>query len=176
VRYCTRGLPQEVSLTASPDKIDVHGYLEDRDDLGDLQDVIGVVSALLDQGGTSVYDSYARRRFTAEAWRASFIERDGLVVGDHVAIVELDDETYTCGLLKFGRPDIVIRGVAPTRLEAARALIARLAEFEVDGGVLDAPGEIRLDGIPSGLRARPGERPTFECEVTHGCVEIAGFK
>jgi len=94
------------------------GEFTDPPDLGYLRDTVGVVSALLDQGGLGVLDLNACRWWAKEEWIARFVSRSGFALKDFVRIVSSDDEkehpgiwVHTRGLRKFGRPDLQIRHV-----------------------------------------------------------------
>src|SRR5262249_25441485 len=60
----------------------VRGEFPDPADLGYLRDTVGVVSALLDQGGLGVLDLHAARWWSMEEWTARFIDRSGFAVRD----------------------------------------------------------------------------------------------
>ena len=174
-RHRCRGLPDGVRVLPSATAVALRGRVPDRKDLGDLQDTVGVVSALLDQGGTSVVDGITDRRWTAAQWRAAFMDREDLERDDHVRVALEGGTIMTAGMRKFGRPDIVLRGIPGGREAAATLLVTRLVDFEVDGGVLDVSREIKLDGYPEGIRMLAPTGPGDMSQASMW-IEVTGFR
>jgi hypothetical protein len=69
----------------------VRGEFADPPDLGYLRDTLGVLSALLDQGGLGVLDLFACRWWSPGEWAGRFVERSGFALGDHVQVISSDD-------------------------------------------------------------------------------------
>jgi hypothetical protein len=96
----------------------VRGELPDPPDLGYLRDTLGVLSALLDQGGLGVLDLFACRWWSPGEWAVRFVEQSSFAPADHVQVISSDDKllrpgiwVHTRGLRKFGRPDLQIKHV-----------------------------------------------------------------
>ncbi len=127
----------------------LRGEFPDPPDLGYLRDGVGVVSALLDQGGMGVLDLSVARWWSPEEWVARFVERGGFAVGDFVSLVSSDDEAvhpgiwvHTRGMRKFGRPDLQVKHVRGPwsgdnpLIQAAAGVLNSLSERLCLGAVL----------------------------------------
>jgi len=136
--------------------------IPDSPELGYLRDSVGVVSAVLDQGGLGVLDLSAARWWSREQWLSRFVDRSALAVGDFLRIISSDDEQlhpgiwiHTRGMRKFARPDLQVKHVPGPwagdnpLLRIAGDLLNTLAERLCLGAVI-ADGEVI---------AFPGVRP-----------------
>lgn len=59
---------------------------------------------------------------------------------------------HTRGMLKFGRPDLSMRGVARGSEGLYLELFNRFIAFQALGGVIEEGQEVRMAGLDSGLR------------------------
>jgi len=126
----------------------LRGEFDDPRDLGYLRDSVGVVSAVLEQGGLGVLDLPTCRWWSRDAWLETFVARTGFNVGEQLALVCSNDDAYhpglwmhTRGLRKFGRPDLQIRhvpgppGDGKDFVGAAQGVLNSLAAVLCRGGV-----------------------------------------
>jgi hypothetical protein len=143
-------------VLAAPHALVVGGELDDAPSLDYLRAVAVAIARLLDGGGVAVLDRGLERWWSPDAWRALADDDTPLA---HTALVIEDDgagRTYrTRGLEKFGRPDVVVRAVAPEHQAGAVAACARLAHLLADGAILARGKPVRLAGLPAGLRCFP---------------------
>jgi hypothetical protein len=168
-RVLDNELPEAVaSVRRSSKCVVVKGQVADPSTLDYLRDTIGVVTALLDRGG-ALLDAQSFRLWTPASWRRDVFERDAASPGSHVTILESEDDrdriwVHTRGLRKFGRPDLSIRGVAPSLREAVHELFNRFIEFQAFGGVIAEGAPVRMKSLPEGLTCHHGgslEDPEF---------------
>jgi hypothetical protein len=128
----------------------VHGDIPDPAGLEYLRDSVGVVSAVLEQGGLGVLDLYAARWWSKEEWLRRFVERSEFAVEDFVQFISSDDDlrhpgvwVHTRGLRKFGRPDLQIKHVSGPwakdnpKLRAAGRVLNIVAEYLCRGAVVE---------------------------------------
>jgi hypothetical protein len=138
----------------------VRGEFPDPPDLDYLRDSVGVISALLDQGGLGVLDMFACRWWSAEEWAARFVDRSGFVLKDFIQIITSDDEqlhpgiwVHTRGMRKFSRPELQIKHIPGPWLgenpliKAAGVVLNALAERLCLGAVIDDGDTMTLRGM-----------------------------
>jgi len=154
----------------APEVLVVRGRLPDSSDTGYLRDVMGVLAALLDVGGTAILDPQTLNLFDAEGWRQQYLVRDGAPIRHHLLILCDADEAsgrywiHTRGLRKFGRPDVSIRNVPEAEASRAGVLCQLLAEMEAQGAHFSDGQPLEVDGAQGDLVARLGggyEDPDF---------------
>jgi hypothetical protein len=94
----------------------VRAEFPDPQSLDYLRNTIGMVSAVLEQGGVAVFEMHQCRWWTRGDWTRRFIERSCFEITDHISITATDDARYhpglwshTRGMRKFGRPDLQIK-------------------------------------------------------------------
>jgi hypothetical protein len=145
-------------VLAAPHAVVLRGELDDAPSLDYLRDVTLAIARLLDGGGVAVLDRVIERWWSPAAWRA-LATTDAPAPLAHTALVVVDDHDgrsfHTRGLEKFGRPDVVVRAVAPEHEAGAAAACARLAQLLADGATLARGKPVRLAGLPAGLRCFP---------------------
>ena len=131
----------------------IEAQLDDPDDLGHLQAAWALAKCVCEEGAAIVIDVYAARAHLGGEVAALPPGR-GFDVMREVTLFfeELGDGTiaaWSLGLRKFGRPDLVLPGVAPDGAAEAALLLRDLAEALAAGERIE-PG----DGVetPAGLR------------------------
>lgn len=147
------------AIANAPSCVVLRGALKDRETLDDHRNLVGVLQWLCDQGAVAILDLTAITWWSAEDWRAKAFDPAAAVPHAHVVILnsESPDQTrwlHTRGMIKYGRPDISVRGV-PTQAETdAARLINRFIELMALGGHVTDGAAIRVDGLPEGMTAR----------------------
>jgi hypothetical protein len=139
--------------------IRVQGTVSDPRTLDYLREVVGVVTALLDQGGVAILDLLALRWWSPEVWQRDIFEPAAPVPRNHVTIMVSDEADsgrwfHTRGMRKFGRPDISVRNVPEDHQEGVIDLCNRLIEFMAFGAVLEEGEKVRMRSLPEGLSCR----------------------
>ncbi len=139
--------------------------IDDPPDLAYLQGAWALARAFLDTGGFALLDAHSHN------WMApqQIAERDPsapMRMQDEVAIVfetepshDFGHLMHTRGLLKFGRPDVIVVGVPPKHGVRIADIVNQLAEKLALGARLDAGDTVDLEGLGT-LRADayvPGE-------------------
>ena len=139
----------------------LRGAMPDPADLDGLRDLVGTITALTDRGGVAVIDPQTLSMFDPAEWRRRYFADDVFSTREHVLILHSEDEenegrhwVHTRGLRKFARPDVSIRNVPATAIDAAGELADRFADFQARGGIVEDDREIVVDGIPEGMRVR----------------------
>ncbi len=146
---------------AAPACIALEVGREDPSDLDYLRDAVGIVTWLLDEGGTVALDPQTLGWYLSDRWKREIFEPEGPAPHGHVTIVVSAESgstarhwVHTRGLRKFARPDVGVRGVplysVPSVIAVCNDLIARLAL----GGRIAEGEEIPID---------PLERPLICC-------------
>lgn len=154
----------------------LRGTIPDPPSLLYLRDVVGVLTALLDNGSGSqgesgaLLDSQALAWFSPDEWRERIYEPDSPVPTHHVSILvspEPHEERHqhasvfeqqhrnswlhTRGMRKFGRPDLSIHDVAPEHWEGCLELCNRLIIMQAFGEHVAEGQAIRMKGVPVGM-------------------------
>lgn len=138
------------------------GELADPPTLNYFRDTIGLLTCLLAQGGSALYDPLQFRWWSPDAWTRNAFEPPELRVNQHVVILTSQEDTagmtwvHTRGLQKFARPDISVHQVNQANLPAVIDLCNRFIHFLARGGVIEEGQEIRINALPSGGIARHG--------------------
>jgi len=122
----------------------IEAQLDDPDDLGHVQAAWALAKCVCEEGAAVVIDVYAARAHLGAEVAALSPER-GFDVMHEVTLFfeELDDRTiaaWSLGLRKFGRPDLVLLGVAPDAATGAALLLRDLAEALAAGERIE-PGD-----------------------------------
>lgn len=165
----------------------VRGDFVDPDSLDYLRNTIGVVSAILEQGGLGVLDVSAARWWTRAEWLSTFVEENDFAIEDFVRIVVSDDEllqpglwAHTRGMRKFGRPDLQIKHIPGPWQEdsliigAAGNLLNSLAEQLARGMILLDGETMAFPGIEAQctLIASPDDTESPECHFGNEALEL----
>jgi hypothetical protein len=131
--------------------------LDDSPNLNYFRDTIGFLTWLLDHGFSGIYDPFMFRYWSKDRWRREVFDPAGAVPRQHVMILTSEDGPgtewfHTRGMRKFGRPDLSVRHTPARHREAVIELINRFIEFQAFGGIIEEGREIRLAGLPAGMR------------------------
>jgi hypothetical protein len=134
----------------------IEAELADPDDLGHLQAAWALAKCVCEEGAAVVIDVYAARAHRGSDVAALPPER-GFDVMHEVTLFfeeqgEEDDHrtlaAWSLGLRKFGRPDLVLVGIAPDAAAEAALLLRDLAQALAEGERIE-PGDVV--GTPAGL-------------------------
>jgi hypothetical protein len=130
----------------------LRGELSDPPTLDYFRDVVGLVMALLDGGGTAVFDPHAFKWWSPQQWRELAFDPAAAVPRHHVSILVTDDWYHTRGMIKFGRPDLSVHGVVPELEAAVQDLCNRFIEMQAFGAVVPEGQPIKMSSLPTGWR------------------------
>lgn len=137
----------------APQVLVIRGTIKDSQATGYLRDTLGVIAALLDVGGTAVFDPQIASLLTADAWRRRYLVPDGAPIRHHLLIMR-DSEgpgrswVHTRGLRKFGRPDISLRNVPDRDIDKAGILCERMADMQALGAHFKQGQTLETEGLP----------------------------
>lgn len=158
-------------IRAAPGCVVLRGGCREVETLGYLRDAVGIVTALLDQGGLAVLDLQILHFWTPEEWRTRIFEPAGPVPDRHAVILVSEERDlpgtvwfHTRGMRKFGRPDLSIHHVGPACRDGVLELCERFIGFMARGGEIPEGEAIRMRALPPGGQARHGgdlEDPDF---------------
>lgn len=138
------------------------GEREDSIDLNYLRDCVGLITFLLDHGGTSVYDPQMFHWWAPEVWRERIFQPASPVPRHHVVILvseELEPTLtwfHTRGMRKFGRPDISVHDVPVQSHDAVIDLCNRFIELQAFGGIIPEAQVITMKSLPAGMTCHHG--------------------
>ncbi len=165
----------------------LRGDFPDPPTLDYLRDTVGVVSAVLEQGGLGVLDLLACRWWSPDGWTERFIDRCEFDVADHVQIVSSDDErehpglwVHTRGLRKFGRPDLQVKHVEGPwsrdnpLLQAAGDVLQSLAGYLCRGAALEGGHTMTFPGRKGRCTfvASPDDTDSAGCHFGNEVLEV----
>lgn len=146
------------SVRKAPAGIVVRGSIPDPETLNYLRDLVGVLTYLLDNGGTAILDLLTVEWWTPERWRAQIFDPHAAVPTHHVSILETHEEDqgesrwfHTRGMRKFGRPDLSIRNVPAEHREAVVEMFNRFITLQALGGIIPEGQEIRIADLPASM-------------------------
>ena len=131
----------------------IEAELDDPDDLGHLQATWALAKCLCEEGALVVIDVYAARAHLGSDIAALAPDRPFDVM--HEITLFFDEQAdgsiaaWSLGLVKMGRPDLVVLGLVPDAATATALLLRDLAESLASGERIE-PGDT-LDTI-DGLR------------------------
>ncbi len=155
-------------ISTSPHCLIVRGEIKDPSNLNYLRDTVGFLTALFEQGAVAINDAFRIGWWDEQSWRERIFDV-GRLIKFHVFTMYSEDENqetmspedeedngvlwwvHTRGLIKFGRPDISIRGVPRECLDAAVDACERLIEKQGLGLTVEEGQEVRLPGFPPGM-------------------------
>ena len=142
------------SVLAAPDCMVLRGHVAQPQTLDYLRNAVGIIQALFEAGAHAIYDPFCLTWWSAPQWEERFFAPNAAVPTHHVVILESAENTgdttwiHTRGMLKFGRPDLSIRGV-PTGLRSLVIdLCNRFITLQALGGVVPDGQTIRVAGLP----------------------------
>jgi hypothetical protein len=123
----------------------IEAQLADPDDLGHLQAVWALAKCVCEEGAAIVIDVYAARAHLGTDVAALSPDRAFDVMHEVTLFFEETDGStlaaWTLGLRKFGRPDLVLTGVAADHAAEA-ALLLRDVAATLAGGERIEPGDV----------------------------------
>ena len=159
------------SVRTSPGAVVFAGEPEVSDSLRYLRDVIGLTAWLADHGAVAVYDPLTFRWWRPEQWKQQYFADDTPNPHRHVMIYhsfETDGTwLHTRGMLTFGRPDLSVRGVLPSRFDAAAGMLNELIELQALGGVLGEAQVVRHPALGAFTVHHQGDRNDVEYNNSH---------
>jgi hypothetical protein len=122
----------------------IEAQLDDPDDLGHVQAAWALARCVCEEGAAIIIDVYAARAHLGGEVAALPPGRDFDVMHEVTLFFEeLDDQTiaaWSLGLRKFGRPDLVVLGVAPDAAAEAAVMLRDLAQTLASGERIE-PGD-----------------------------------
>jgi len=138
----------------------LRGEVSDPPTLDYFRDVVGLIMAMLDGGGTAVFDPHAFKWWSPQKWCESAFEPAGAVPRHHVLTLVSDDPSngnqnrwyHTRGMIKFGRPDLSVHSVAPNLQAGVEDLCNRFIEMLAFGAVVPEGQTIKMSSLPAGWR------------------------
>ena len=143
----------------------IEAQLDDPDDLGHVQAVWALAKCVCEEGAAVVIDVYAARAHLGSEVAALEPARTFDVMHEVTLFFEeLDDGTlaaWSLGLRKFGRPDLVVLGIAPDDATRAALLLRDVAATLASGERIE-PGDTIAPNEPGG---RPLTAVRFEAEL-----------
>lgn len=139
----------------APQCVALRGEPADPPTLDYFRDAIGILTWLLDAGGTSIYDPQMMWLWSADEWREEAFEPAKPQPHRHAVILvseEGDGTTWyhTRGMRKFGRPDLSVHGVGAEHATGITDLIDRFMEHQALGAIVAEGQEVRMNSLPPG--------------------------
>ena len=145
----------ETSAKSAPTVALLSGVVEDPETLDYLRDTVGVVTALLDEGGVAVFDAVALRWWSPAEWRETIFEPATAEPIEHVVLLASEEDDgfwlHSHGLAKFGRPDLSAHGLSGDDLETYAGLFESLVTMLASGAVIPDGQRLRIDGTKTEL-------------------------
>ncbi len=124
----------------------IEGELDDPDDLGHIQAAWALAKCVCEEGASIVIDVYAARAHLGVEVAALAPDRAFDVMHEVTLFFdEAGDGTlaaWSLGLCKFGRPDLVVLGIAPDGGTEAALLLRDIAAQLADGERIEPGDEI----------------------------------
>jgi hypothetical protein len=127
------------AAAATPGAMVLRGTIRDPENLDYFRDIVGVITAFLDGGATAVFDPYRLDWWTPEEWHQNVFELEAPAPLVHVAILLSEDSEpdrywmHTRGMIKFGRPDLSMRGLTEDLLPGAEEVFQRFIAGQASG-------------------------------------------
>jgi hypothetical protein len=128
----------------------IEAELADPDDLGHLQAAWALAKCVCEEGAAVVIDVYAARAHAGEDVAALAPERAFDVM--HEVTLFFDEQgdgmvaAWSLGLRKFGRPDIVVLGIAPEAATEAALLLRDVAATLAAGERIEPGDRVEASG------------------------------
>jgi hypothetical protein len=164
--------------------VQLFGMVAKHDTLNYFRDTTGLVTWLLDNGGSFVFDPQMMRCWPAEQWRGEVFDPPEPQPLKHCVILTSPEERalsrtwfHTRGMRKFGRPDISVHGVPDEHRDAVAELCGRLIVYQADGAVISDGFEIpdTPDLPPGGIATNRGSFDDEEFNNPHLDVTFPGW-
>jgi hypothetical protein len=162
--YATKRLSERnpslyAAIEQAPSCLKLLATIEDPDSLDYLRDTIGVIAALLDQGGVAVFDLLTLTWWSKDDWQETFFASGKPNLHRHINIMiseteehpEVQDWLHTRGMLKFGRRDLSMSNVPQHLIDPVAFLFDCLAEDQALGVQIADGQTIDMAGLPSGI-------------------------
>jgi hypothetical protein len=127
------------AASSTPGAMVLRGTIPDPDSLDYFRDLVGVIQAFLDGGAVAVFDPYRLDWWTPQEWKEKVFDPKAPVPHAHVAILLSEDNEpdrywmHTRGMIKFGRPDLSMRGLTEDALAGAEELFNRFIAGQASG-------------------------------------------
>ena len=121
----------------------IEAQIEDPDDLGHVQAAWALAKCVCEEGAAIVIDVYAARAHLGAEVARLPPERSFDVMHEVTLFFEETEDTmaaWSLGLRKFGRPDVVLLGVAPEAATEAALLLRDVAQTLASGERIE-PGD-----------------------------------
>ena len=126
----------------------LQGTVQRDDTLDYLRNAVGIIQAALETGAAAVLDLFALRFFSSERWtREIFSEPFSPWVHASILSSPMEDGTlwlHTRGMLKFGRPDIGLKGVQQSEQGRAAEIFQQMIFCEAQGAAFPRPAKLHL--------------------------------
>ena len=125
--------------------------VQDPPDLAHLQLAWAVAGSAARAGAVAVLDAYAHEWYPAEAvagldpHRPFAAAREISVVAETESVPGFGHPVHTRGMIKFGRPDLII-GVPEDQIEDAATILNELGRRLAEGEVLEPGQDLRVEG------------------------------
>jgi hypothetical protein len=122
----------------------IEARLDDPDDLGHIQAAWALAKCVCEEGASILVDVHAARAHLGEEVAALAPDRDFDIM--HEVTLFFDEQpdgrlaAWSLGLRKFGRPDLVLLGVAPDAATEAALVLRDVAATLADGERIE-PGD-----------------------------------
>lgn len=145
-----RELPDVTVLDTATSCYWIQVRVPDPADLAHLQLAWAVAAAVCRSGAIAVLDAYAHDWYPAEAVagfdpkRPFDVIKEISVVAESDSVPEFGHPVHTRGMIKFGRPDLIM-GVPTDRIGEAASVLNQLGALLAEGHVLAVGQQIRLD-------------------------------
>lgn len=138
----------------------VKGEVAIHDSLDYLRETIEYLTYLTDQGATAIFDPFTFHWHSAEEWQTWAEQGSIFNPFDHVSLLNSSEEggatwLHTRGMLKFGRPDLSVRGVTDEEFDGVKKMLDRFIAFQALGGIIEPGREVVMPGLQGSYR--PGE-------------------
>ena len=147
-------LAREINQASSCMVVRVETF--DKDSLSYLQNLIGIVTYFLDNGGLCVYEPQRLKWWEATEWRENIFLPNEPQPFKHTIILISEQKNglrwyHTRGLRLFARPDISVHDVKPEHEDKIHEMINRFIEFQALGGIIEDGQTIDMDKLPSSM-------------------------
>jgi hypothetical protein len=156
------------AIEAAPQVVTILGRIPDPASLDYLRDTLGLVAALLDQGGVGVVEPQTLQLYSPASWRESFWS-GGFEPAKHCVILLSMEEggsvwLHTRGMRLYGRPDLSCHNVKPEEVELLQPVFNGLIRMQAAGALIPEGQMVQAVGVGDRLICHHGgdsEDPEF---------------
>ena len=142
-------------LKLCEEMVRLSGAVPDPPSLNYLRDTIGIIQALMDQGGAALLDKQAGRWWRPDQWKEQVWAKKALDVGALIGATATRDEgengaswtVRTRGMRLFGRPDIQIRSTPENQVDAAVRGVHAMARSLAQGRIIAEGARLRTSSL-----------------------------